>query len=155
MASEADASTGSERSADHRTPPTLLYAIKQVELAVRAHMDTILRPHNITVLQYTALTVLRRRDGLTSAELARNSFVTAQTMGEMITALQKRGLLHRTVDPNNTRRLFTSLTDSAHALLTLVDSDIAGLEDRMVADLSGAERASLRGYLNSCRASLA
>ena len=60
--------------------PSLMYEVKQVELAVRALMDEVLRPAGVTTLQYTALTVLAGRDGLTSAELARNSFVTAQTL---------------------------------------------------------------------------
>ena len=73
--------------------PSLLYAVKQVELAVRAHLDELLRPSGITALQYTALTVLARRAGLTSAELARNAFVTPQSMGDLVTALERRQLV--------------------------------------------------------------
>jgi DNA-binding MarR family transcriptional regulator len=58
-------------------PPSLLYAVKQVELAVRARLDEGLRGSGITVPQWTALTVLARREGQTSAELARNAFVSA------------------------------------------------------------------------------
>jgi DNA-binding MarR family transcriptional regulator len=134
--------------------PTLLYAIKQVELAVRAQMDALLRPMNITAVQYTALTVLRRRDGLSSAELARNSFVTAQTMGEMIAALEKRGLVTRRTDPANKRRMLTSLTEEARRLLAEYDAQIGDLEDRMVADLSQRQRDEFRGFLRSCRLAL-
>src|SRR5919206_2906064 len=84
--------------------PSLLYAVKQVELVVRAHLDELLRPSAITALQYTALTVLDRRGGLTTAELARNSFVTPQTMGDLVTALERRGLVERRPDPANRRR---------------------------------------------------
>lgn len=134
--------------------PTLLYAIKQVELAVRAQMDALLRPMNITAVQYTALTVLRRRDGLSSAELARNSFVTAQTMGEMIAALEKRGLVTRRTDPANKRRMLTSLTEEARRLLAEYDAQIGDLEDRMVADLSPRQRDEFRSFLRSCRLAL-
>lgn len=134
--------------------PTLLYAIKQVELAIRSHMDSLLRPLGITALQYTALTVLRRRGGLSSAELARNSFVTAQTMGEMLTALERRGLVTRHVDPNNRRRMFTYLTDAAVDLLGEYDLHIRELEDRMVRDLTLRQREALRSYLSRCRTAL-
>lgn len=134
--------------------PTLLYAVKQVELAVRAHMDALLRPINITALQYTALTVLRRRDGLSAAELARNSFVTAQTMGEMISTLEKRGLLTRRIDPANKRRMLTSLTDDARSLLADSDAEILALENRMLGDLSPQQRQAFRHYLSSCRVAL-
>src|SRR3954447_19312066 len=98
-------------------PPSLLYAVKQVELAVRAHLDELLRPSGTTVLQYTALTVLDRRDGLTTAELARNSFVTPQAMGELVTSLERRALIDRRPDPGNRRRLLISLTPAGAELL--------------------------------------
>ena len=65
-------------------PPTLLYLMKQLELAVRARLDDLVRADGLTALQYTALTVLERHPDLTSAQLARRSFVTAQTMAEMV-----------------------------------------------------------------------
>ena len=41
-------------------PPLLIYMLKQVELAVRARLDEIVRPAGLTALQYTALSVLER-----------------------------------------------------------------------------------------------
>ncbi|WP_109332490.1 MarR family winged helix-turn-helix transcriptional regulator [Rhodococcus oxybenzonivorans] len=80
-------------------------------------MDTILRPVGITTLQHTALAVLRRCDGLSSAEPARNSFVTVQTMDEMIIALESRGLVSRRVDPSNRRQMLTTVTATGVELL--------------------------------------
>ena len=140
--------------ADVDDAPTLLYAVKQVELAIRAHMDELLRPMNLTALQYTALTVLRRRDGLSSAELARNSFVTAQSMGEMITALERRGLIERRTDPGDRRRMLTSLTDAARVLLREYDERIGELESAMVSDLTHRQRQAFRDYLAVCRNAL-
>lgn len=53
---------------------------------MRAQLEVILRPAGLTALQYTALTVLERHPDLTSAQLARNSFVTAQAMADMVLA---------------------------------------------------------------------
>ena len=86
-AARAAAPAGSE--------PMLLYLVKQVELAVRSHLDNLLRPAGLTALQYTALTVLERHPDMSAAQLARNSFVTAQSMADMITALEGRGLIER------------------------------------------------------------
>ena len=83
-ATQTRATANSRQAAE----PTLLYLLKQVELAVRSHLDDLLRPAGLTALQYTALTVLERRPDLTSAQLARNSFVTAQTMADMVTTLR-------------------------------------------------------------------
>ncbi|MHA6628606.1 MarR family winged helix-turn-helix transcriptional regulator [Pseudonocardia sichuanensis] len=136
-------------------PPSLLYAVKQVELAVRAHLDDLLRPSGTTALQYTALTVLARRAGLTSAELARNAFVTPQSMGDLVTALERRELITRHRDPRHARRLLLSLTPAGEALLERVEPQVRALEERMLADLAASERTALRDYLNRCRTALA
>ncbi|GAA1278329.1 MarR family winged helix-turn-helix transcriptional regulator [Pseudonocardia aurantiaca] len=138
-----------------RPAPSLLYAIKQVELAVRAHLDELLRPAGITALQYTALTVLDRRAGLTTAELARNSFVTPQAMGDLVTALERRGLIERRHDPAHRRRLLISLTGPGQELLAAFAEPVERLENRMVSDLAPDERTAFAGYLNRSRAALA
>jgi DNA-binding MarR family transcriptional regulator len=129
--------------------------MKQVELAVRAHLDDLLKPAGITALQYTALTVLERRADLSAAELARNSFVTTQTMADMVTALETRGLITRRRDPNNRRRLMLRLTDSGRDLLDTYRGKVAALEARMLTALTDRQARDLRGYLVQCRAALA
>jgi DNA-binding MarR family transcriptional regulator len=135
--------------------PSLMYEVKQVELAVRALMDEVLRPAGVTTLQYTALTVLARREGVTSAELARNSFVTAQTMTDMVSALERRELIVRAQDPAHGRRLLISLSDKGRAFLEEHSDTVAAIEERMVSGLSKGERTALHDMLNRCRAALA
>ncbi len=136
-------------------PPSLLYVVKQVELAVRSNLDEILRPSGVTALQYTALTVLERHDGLSASELARNSFVTQQSMGDLVTTLERRDLIVRVPDPTNRRRRLISLTAGGRLLLARHRAAVQDLEERMVSDLDPTERATLRECLNRCRAALA
>lgn len=136
-------------------PPLLLYAVKQVELAVRAHLEDVLRPVGVTTPQYTALTVLDRHAGLTSAELARNSFVTPQAMRDVVAALENRGLIARHHDPAHRRRLLITLTPEGRALLAATHGAVDALEERMVAGLTDAERDTFRDYLNRARTALA
>ena len=155
MARTAGTGTGGGlTSRDEGSGHSLLYAVKQVELAVRSRIDGLVKPAGITVPQYTALTVLRRRDGLSSAQLARNSFVTAQSMADMITSLERRGLIGRRRDPGNRRVLLISLTEAGHALLAEHDDAMEALEERMLCALTPRERRDLRDYLARCRASL-
>jgi DNA-binding MarR family transcriptional regulator len=135
--------------------PSLMYEVKQVELAVRALMDEVLRPAGVTTLQYTALTVLARRESVTSAELARNSFVTAQTMTDMVAALERRELIVRAQDPAHGRKLLISLSAKGRALLQEYAADIAAIEEQMVSRLDNDERTALHDMLNRCRAALA
>src|SRR5664279_3861994 len=137
-----------------RQLPTLLYAVKQLELAVRAQLDELLRPAGVTTTQYTALTVLERHNDITSATLARNSFVTAQTMGDIVVALEKRGLVVRQQDPRHARRLTMTLTAQGRELLAKVRPAVAALESHMVEGLAPRDQEMLRGALLSCSENL-
>ena len=133
----------------------LLYLIKQVELAVRARLDGLLRPAGLTALQYTALTVLERHPDLSAAQLARNSFVTNQSMADMITALEGRGLIERHRDQADRRRLVVALTAAGRRLLDGYRDQVAALEAEMIAGLSPAEVSGFRHILHTCHANLA
>jgi len=135
-------------------PPTLLYLMKQVELAVRAELDDLARPVGLTALQYTALTVLERHPDLTAAHLARHSFVTSQSMADMVTALLDRGLIERHRDPADRRRLVIALTPAGERLLDELRPRVAALERRMLAPLSSSEAESLRSSIELCRQAL-
>jgi DNA-binding MarR family transcriptional regulator len=135
-------------------PPLLLYLVKQVELAIRSWLDDLLRPAGLTAGQYTALTVLERHDDMSSAQLARNSFVTAQSMADMIGALEVRGLIERHRDRADRRRLVVALTADGRALLDRYRDEVQSLEDGMLAGLSDGEVTALRAALNICHANL-
>src|SRR5689334_2997554 len=122
-----------------RRQSTLLYLMKQVELAVRAELDDLTRPFGLTALQYTALTVLEQHPDLTAAHLARHSFVTAQSAADMVTALIDRGLIERHRDAVDRRRLVMSLTLDGQRLLDRLRPQVAAIESRMLAQLSAAD----------------
>lgn len=134
--------------------PTLLYLVKQLELSVRARLDELMRPVGLTALQYTALTVLERHGDISSAQLARNSFVTAQTMADMVLILEDRGLIERHRDPNDKRRLLIALTPAGRAILADRRPHVAAIEKRMTGALSTSDAALLRRFLVDCRSSL-
>ncbi|MGY1821647.1 MarR family winged helix-turn-helix transcriptional regulator [Geodermatophilus sp. SYSU D00079] len=134
--------------------PSTLYLVKQLEQAVRARLDEVLRPAGITPLQYTALTVLERHTDLSTAELARNSFVTDQSAADMVAALEERGLLSRVPDPRDRRRRVLRLTGPGRDLLDRYRDEVGRLESRMVAPLSSGQAEDLRRYVLLCRAAL-
>jgi DNA-binding MarR family transcriptional regulator len=115
---------------------SLLYAVKRLELAVRSRLDDMLKPAGITALQYTALTVLERHDGLPAAQLARDSFVTPQSMADMVRTLEARGLIHRERNPRNGRELLIHLTEDGRQFLAKYAVPAADLEERMLSSLS-------------------
>lgn len=134
--------------------PSMLYAVKQVELAIRHELDAILRESGITAIPYTALTVLERHDGLTASQLSRNSFVTAQTMNEMVIGLEAKGLVRRDPDPDHARRLLVRLTPAGRSIVEAFRPAVDGVEQRMLALLDAHETTVLADLLQRCRHSL-
>ncbi len=131
-----------------KAPPSLLYMVKQVELVVRSHLDELVKPSGITALQYTALTVLERHDGLSAAQLARDSFVTAQSIADLVRSLETRGLVRRERNPRNRRELLILLTDEARELLARHEGPVRELEERMVQELTAHQAEQLRQSLS-------
>ena len=127
-----------------KAPPSLLYMVKQVELVVRARLDELVKPSGITALQYTALTVLERHDGLSAAQLARDSFVTAQSIADLVRSLENRGLVRRERNPRNRRELLILLTEEGRELLARHEELVRVLEERMIRDLTAHQTEQFR-----------
>ncbi|HEX2313243.1 MAG TPA: MarR family transcriptional regulator [Thermomonospora sp.] len=146
MKSGSEPATGGP-AAGAKPSPSLLYMVKRLELAVRSGLDEIVRPAGITALQYTALTVLERHDALSAAQLARDSFVTAQSMADMVRALEDRGLIRRERNPANRRELLIHLTDTGRDLLAALAEPVRRLEERMIDGLTARQEEQFRQTL--------
>ena len=133
----------------------LIYLVKQVEMASRAQLDAICRGFGITVPQYTALSVLARHPGMSSAHLARRSFVTPLAANEMVAALERKELIERCEDSVNRRILRISLTNEGAAVLATCDTEVDCLEERMLMGVSEQDTDWLRAALHRCRDQLA
>jgi DNA-binding MarR family transcriptional regulator len=138
-----------------KAEPTLLYVLKQIELSIRTQLDEVLRPLGMTTAQYTAMTVLERHPDLTSAQLARRSFVSQQTMAEMVATLESRDLVDRHRDGRDRRRLVLALTDQGSRLLDQARYDVAAIEQRMLAGVTEADVVRTRRLVNRFRTNLA
>jgi DNA-binding MarR family transcriptional regulator len=148
-----DERTAAPLLGDHRHS-TVLYLIKQVELAVRAQIDEVVSGHGLTALQYTSLTVLARHPGMTSTQLARNSFVRIQTMAQHLASLEERNLIRRVRDPQMKRQVLVFLSEHGAKTLGELAEPIAEIERRILADLNSADAKRLREQLITIRSTL-
>jgi DNA-binding MarR family transcriptional regulator len=139
----APAITGSNQSGG----PTLLYLIGRIDRVVRRHIDEVVRAHGLSVNQYTTLSVLQRRSGLSNAQLARRALVSPQSMNEVLLALERRGLVRRRAHPDHGRILQTRLTAKGRRLLAACDAGVRQIEARMMSDLTARDEAALRRSL--------
>ena len=98
------------------------YVVARLERALRHSVNERVGPHGLTTLQYTTLSVLgRQRGGLSNAQLARRSYMTPQSMSEVIEALEARGLIERNPHPNHRRVFPATLTTKGRRVLGACD----------------------------------
>ncbi len=131
--------------------PRISYVIARLERAVRAQINERLRPHGLTTLQYTTLSVLGSRgQPLSNAQLARRAYMTPQAMIEVLNALEEKGLIRRDQHPNHRRVYPASLTDEGRRVLTLCDASVEAMEEEMLAGLDPAQRERFAEWLKEC-----
>ncbi|GII77379.1 MarR family transcriptional regulator [Sphaerisporangium rufum] len=134
--------------------PRLSYLVFRLERRIRARLDDALARHGVTTTAYMALSELRARDGLSSAELARIAFVTPQAMNLVIRDLERRGLIRRDPHPAGGRVLSARLTPEGLAVLGRCDGSLDDIEAVMLAKVDDATRGALADGLTMCARSL-
>jgi DNA-binding MarR family transcriptional regulator len=139
---------------DAGASPRVSYLVKWLERGIRTRLDAALGSHGVSTPEYTALSVLARRDGLSSAQLARRTLVTAQAMNQLVIALEKRRLIVRRADPDHGRIQRASLTPAGRRLLAECDSATDDIDDLLLSGLSPAQAAEFRRVLARCVAAL-
>ncbi len=132
----------------------LPYSIQQLDMAVKASYDEMLAPFEVSTPQYAALVALDQETGLTSAALARRSFVSAQAMSEVVLALERQGLIVRSPDPHHARRLLISLTPDGRVLLARVRSHAERIERTIVDGLDDDQLELIQEWLSRSAAAL-
>ena len=126
------------------------YVIARLDRAIRRQIADMVAPHGLTATQYTALSVLRMGKGLSNAQLARRSYVTPQSMIEMLGTLEAKGLIARSPAPDHGRILRTELTSKGRRLLSRCDEALDRIETDMTRELSAEELQSFEYMLRSC-----
>lgn len=131
--------------------PRISYVVARLERAVRAAVNERVRPHGLTTLQYTTLSVLGARgQPLSNAQLARRAYMTPQSMMEVIDALERKGLIRRDPHPSHRRVFPATMTAKGLRVLKACDAAVEEMEEEMLAGLSRGERDSLLVWLKTC-----
>jgi DNA-binding MarR family transcriptional regulator len=95
----------------------LIYLLRQASAAVRLALDRILAEHGLTSPQYSALTMIASYPIMSSADLARLTLLTPQTVSVIVRNLERRGAIIRLPDAVHRRIQRLELTPSGRALL--------------------------------------
>jgi DNA-binding MarR family transcriptional regulator len=129
----------------HTQPPgpRFSYVIARLDRAVRLAIEDCLQPFALTVPQFTALSVLLRRSGLSNAQPARRSYITPQSMHDVVLELERRSLVRRNVDPAHRKILRITVTPEGREVAACCEAAVVAIEDVMLADLYPGARERL------------
>jgi DNA-binding MarR family transcriptional regulator len=137
-------------AASEAEPPKLTYLVGRLERVVRKRIADAVRPFELSVAQYTVLSVLRARSHLSNAQLANRAFITPQAMNEVVQALEAQKLVTRRPDPSHGRIVQLTLTARGIETLRKCDAAVRALEKSMLASFSDEARETLRSSLALC-----
>ena len=123
--------------------PGISYAIARLHQLVFAAVSERAARHGLTALQFTTLSVLNRHGlPLSNSQLARRSFMTAQSMHEVIHRLEQEGLIARRPHPNHGRKLPATLTAKGRRVLVACEQAIAEFEKTMLKGLTKTDQSN-------------
>ncbi|MFD1933124.1 MULTISPECIES: MarR family winged helix-turn-helix transcriptional regulator [Nonomuraea] len=126
------------------------YLIKRAQAVLHQAMLDALAPHGLTVSQYAVLAALGQDPGRSNADLARQAFVTPQSMNTVLRELEDRELLSRRPHPQHRRVLQAELTATGTRLLADAAAAVDLVEARMLSSLSPQARTELADALTAC-----
>ena len=130
--------------------PRLSYVVGRLDRALRKEIGALVAPFGLTVPKYTALSILRDRPGLSNAQMARRSYVTPQSMNEVLASLESDGLIVRAPAANHGRVVEVALSERGYGVLAACDRAVTHMENAMLADLDDGEREQLLHALVNC-----
>jgi len=132
---------------------SLVYIVGRVDHGIRREMRARLAAWSLSIREYTTLSVLNARPGLSNAQLARRALVTPQSMIEILAKLEDRGLVKRRVDPSHRLILRAELTAAGKGVLAKADPAIHAIQEEMLAALPIRDReATIRGMTTAMKA---
>jgi DNA-binding MarR family transcriptional regulator len=116
-------------------------ALKRAQHELRLAINAELASMNTNISQLNVLYFIRRHPGVSSADLARLSFLTAQTLGQQVIQMQKRGLVKR--EPGEGRKIRHSLTKAGEKLLAAGMEKVREVDTRVLSDFDDDAVATL------------
>ena len=125
----------------------LAYLLRQAQAASRLTIERALAALGVTSAQFVVLTMLRAYPGLSGADLARVALLTPQTVGVIISNLERDGAIRKTPHPIHGRVLQWTLTRRGAVLLDKCRRHVQAVERRLASALPARSQAIIRRWL--------
>lgn len=129
----------------HEAP--LGFLLYRVTAALRPQVAAELKPLGLSLPEFVCMRILSNHPGLTSAELARGTHVSAQAANQVLHALEERGALSRPASTPWGRAMPARLTRRGKALLKRADAAVRTADQRILGRLTADEQRQLKRLL--------
>ncbi|MFJ9177387.1 MarR family winged helix-turn-helix transcriptional regulator [Streptomyces sp. NPDC102360] len=138
-------------------PLEVLARLHRSFLRYNTKLNASIERHGLSVAGFDVLTALRRAGKpfrLTAGQLADSGLVSSAGVTLRMDRLEKDGLIVRERDAEDRRVVYSRLTDEGLAKVDEVFADHLANEERMLADISPAERRQLARLLGKLEHSI-
>lgn len=123
------------------------YLLRQASQAHRNRVERALADLDLTLPQFSVLTMLAAYPGHSNADMARLALLTPQTMSVIVANLLKAQLIVRAPHQIHGRIQKIALTDAGQSLLDTAKRRVYALEADMLDDMDATEQAIVRQWL--------
>lgn len=104
-----------------------------------SHFRPMLAQHDITEQQWRVIRILAETDIVDASEMAERAFILAPSLTRIIRSLEERGIITKTRDENDGRRVLLQITPAGLAIIKEVAPE-SRLIYQMIEERFGRER---------------
>jgi DNA-binding MarR family transcriptional regulator len=132
------------------------FALRTLMQTFRQNVDSVIRAHgmDISFPHGMVLKTLAREPGISGAQLARRTSVTAQSMNGLLRSMESTGMILREAHPENRRTDCWFMTRTGLGLLKQTNEIVDQVLERMLSGITKADAVRLKELLHECAAAL-
>lgn len=130
------------------------YLVHEVARLFRRRFEDEARIHGVTLPQWRALAEIHRQEGISQVSLAGCIDTDPMTLSGILDRLEKRGLIERYTDPNDSRAKLARLSPAGLELVTTAKNVGRELYENALEGLTPAEREAVIAGLMHIRDNL-
>ena len=130
------------------------FLVYEVGRLLRRRFEEEASVHDFTLPQWRALSEIARNSGISQVSLASCIDTDQMTVSGIVSRLEKRGLIERFTDPNDSRAKLARLSPAGLELFTRAKNIGRGLYENALTGLSATDRERLAADLRLIRDNL-
>jgi DNA-binding MarR family transcriptional regulator len=125
----------------------LPYLLGQANAAVRLALERAFADLDVTLPQFSVLTMIHAYPGASGADLARLTLLTPQTINLIVKNLERDGLIVKTPDAVHGRIIHIETTEKGRQLRLKCRARAERMERQLAEDLSETDERTIRKWL--------